>query len=714
MGISVSYQVSNSILSKANLKVADKHNERKYKLKSSEYSNSDINPEYTKFNKRLFGTKEIYKDVEKLYNTEFLEAIQDYNSKQKRNDRKIYDYFEKISESKTSLYTEVIVQIGDQKYWKNKDIEEKKKMIAVFEKQLELSNEFFPNFKVVNAIVHLDETSPHMHIIGVPVSNKNIALQVNEKKKKQKKLNGLDTYVCQSEIFTSSNLKEFHQIFSEKSLQLFNEIYQINEVLNDKKLHQQHLDLATYKRVAPIINARQKEYDKLKEDIEDLEKNKVKIKDLIEKERKKYITISDIKKNVVEKKGLLNREIKITLDQEDYNTLLAYAIEGEEKNKELEKYIRMYSDLKEAVTNYTINVKADQEQEQNEKKKLITEKDEILKKLERILSKNNSLNSKLENEKVKNKNFIKNKIELEEKIKNLENENNNLFESIEDLISYVEKSNKEMSNFLNEKFKKDWREKTLYNDILESENIIDNIVLGETFFEESTQVINNKVEIFKEDNENNNDDLLAAEREKEEQLYLERMILLSKIEIYENEIINMMNEEEKANNFEKINNLKMKKNRVSDYLIEDIDGDLAFKFIKKLAEERKDLISKNQNYSELRKQLDTNDSSQAKASKDLTKLIISNNKRIKVINYSLFTLNSKFKTNNSNDISIKNSNFKFLKNNLGKTNNSLKLRVMGSGRIIINDDIEDNDDNIISNSPRAKRSRSTRSRSRGV
>lgn len=709
MGISVSYQVSNSILSKANLKVADKHNERKYKLKSSEYSNSDINPEYTKFNKRLFGTKEIYKDVEKLYNTEFLEAIQDYNSKQKRNDRKIYDYFEKISESKTSLYTEVIVQIGDQKYWKNKDIEEKKKMIAVFEKQLELSNEFFPNFKVVNAVVHLDETSPHMHIIGVPVSNKDIALQVNEKKKKQKKLNGLDTYVCQSEIFTSSNLKEFHQIFSEKSLQLFNEIYQTNEVLNDKKLHQQHLDLATYKRVAPIINARQKEYDKLKEDIEDLEKNKVKIKDLIEKERKKYITISDIKKNVVEKKGLLNREIKITLDQEDYNTLLAYAIEGEEKNKELEKYIRMYSDLKEAVTNYTINVKANQEQEQNEKKKLMTEKDEILKKLERVLSKNNSLNSKLDNEKVKNKNFIKNKIELEEKIKNLENENNNLFECIEDLISYVEKSNKEMSNFLNEKFKKDWREKTLYNDILESENIINNIVLGETFFEESTQVINNKVEIFK----NNNDDLLTAEREKEEQLYLERMILLSKIEIYENEIINMMNEEEKANNFEKINNLKMKKDRVSDYLIEDIDGDLAFKFIKKLAEERKDLISKNQNYSELRKQLDTNDSSQAKASKDLTKLIISNNKRIKVINYSLFTLNSKFKVNNSNDISIKNSNFKFLKNNLGKTNNSLKLRVMGSGRIIINDDSEDNDDNIISNSPRAKRTRSTKERGRG-
>ncbi len=273
MGISVSYQVSNTILGKANLKVTDKHNERKYKLKSSEHSNSEINPEYTKFNKRLVGTKEIYKDVEKLYNTEFLKALQDYNSKQKRNDRKIYDYFEKISDSKTSLYTEVIVQIGDKDFWKTKDIEEKKKMIDVFEKQLELSNEFFPNFKVVNAIIHLDETSPHMHIVGVPVSNKELALQVNEKKKKQKKQNGLDTYVCQSEIFTAYNLKEFHQIFSEKSLQIFNEVYKTNEVLNDKQLHQEHLSLAEFKKVAPKIKENQKKYDELKEKSDKLEDN---------------------------------------------------------------------------------------------------------------------------------------------------------------------------------------------------------------------------------------------------------------------------------------------------------------------------------------------------------------------------------------------------------------------------------------------------------
>ena len=30
-----------------------------------------------------------------------------------------------------------------------------------------------PNFKVASAIIHYDETSPHLHIVGVPIKYKN-------------------------------------------------------------------------------------------------------------------------------------------------------------------------------------------------------------------------------------------------------------------------------------------------------------------------------------------------------------------------------------------------------------------------------------------------------------------------------------------------------------------------------------------------------------
>ncbi len=707
MGISISFNTIGE-KDKSKLIGADKHNERKYTNKSLDNTNSSINFDLSKYNQLLIGTDNLYEDVKKVYKREFREAVDEYNKNQKRSDRKIYDYFEKIaSNKKTNLYTEIIVQVGDENIWKDKSLEEKQKMVSVFKKQIEIINRFYPNFKICNAIIHFDETSPHMHIIGVGVSNKELALQNKDDKKDRKRQNGLKTYVAQTEVFTSKNMIEFHKEFSEKSLEIYNKIYQTNEILNDKKLHQQHLDLATYKRVAPIINARQKEYDKLKEDIEDLEKNKVKIKDLIEKERKKYITISDIKKNVVEKKGLLNREIKITLDQEDYNTLLAYAIEGEEKIKELEKYKEMYSDLKEAVTNYTTNVKANQEQEQNEKKKLMLERDEILKKLERVLSKNDNLNFKLENEKVKNKNFVENKIELEEKIKNLENDNNNLLESIEELITCVEKSNQEMSNFLNEKFKKDWKEKTLYSDILESENKITDIIFeiennSNNIPEVSSVQYNHNQEI--EDEE-------LDEKEKHEQLLLEKIILLSKIEIYEKEILDKLNEEEKmllADKIYKLNNLKENINLALEW---EIEYKLGIKFFSNLIKNRNDLVEKNKNYSELRNEL-SDSSKKSRKYRELTTAIVNNNRKIKVINIVLTKINSKIKTQNNEKVeNIKSLNFKFLNNNF-KENNSQKLKVANTGRITINDDIEDNDDNIISNSPREKRTRSTRSRSR--
>lgn len=260
MGISVSFKIKSGFNSNKLLS-AYKNNMRKY-TNTDDVEN--IFSENIKYNVLLEGEENIYESVRNIYKAEFLEAIINYNSKQKRADRRIYDYFEKISESKTSLYTEIIVQIGDKDFRYDKSIEEKLKMVDVFREQIKIIKEFFPNFKIANAVVHLDMISPKTHIIGVPVSNKELALQINERKKNQKKQIGLDTYVCQSEVFTRNGLREFHQIFDKKSIEIFNEIYQANEILNDKKLHQKHLELEEYKHIAPMIKKLQKEYDLLK------------------------------------------------------------------------------------------------------------------------------------------------------------------------------------------------------------------------------------------------------------------------------------------------------------------------------------------------------------------------------------------------------------------------------------------------------------------
>ncbi len=275
MGLSVSFKIKGGYNSNQ-LLAAYKNNMRKYKNYDEK---ENLFPENIKYNVLLYGEENIYQGVRKIYKVEFREAVDEYNKIQKRSDRKIYDYFEKIaSDKKTNLFTEIIIQIGDKYYWENKSIEEKQKMIEVFREQIKIINEYFPNFKMVNAICHLDMISPKTHIIGVCVSNKELALKNNPKKIEKTRLNGMDTYVSQVEVFNKLTLLKFHSIFSKKSIEIFNLVYNLNEIGNDKKLHQNHLELEEYKKIAPTLKKMQQEYDNLKLKKEKLEREIKKLK----------------------------------------------------------------------------------------------------------------------------------------------------------------------------------------------------------------------------------------------------------------------------------------------------------------------------------------------------------------------------------------------------------------------------------------------------
>ena len=43
-------------------------------------------------------------------------------------------------------------------------------MKEVFQNQIEALEKLVPAFKIASAVLHLDEASPHMHIVGVPVA----------------------------------------------------------------------------------------------------------------------------------------------------------------------------------------------------------------------------------------------------------------------------------------------------------------------------------------------------------------------------------------------------------------------------------------------------------------------------------------------------------------------------------------------------------------
>ncbi len=112
------------------------------------------------------------RDIREMYDVLFGQALSEYNAKQKRSDRKITDYYEHIkNDGRLKPFYEVVVQYGDMESCglKSGKWETARLMLDDFMKGFEKRN---PNLKVFNAVMHLDEATPHLHIDFIPVAYK--------------------------------------------------------------------------------------------------------------------------------------------------------------------------------------------------------------------------------------------------------------------------------------------------------------------------------------------------------------------------------------------------------------------------------------------------------------------------------------------------------------------------------------------------------------
>ena len=200
---------NNAIQNAKQLSDANKHNLRDY-----DKNRDDIFV--------IYGSNNLFNDVRNLYLQEFEQAKLEYNEKQTREDRKIKDYFNKISQdSQRDLACEIIIELGDMDFWKDKDMRYKKKMSDVYNEQVKDLMKVVPEFKVANAVIHYDETSPHMHIIGVPVKD--------DYKK------GMKKQVAKSQIFTKSSLKVIQDEMRKCCIKSYNKFYDKTSELKKKQ-----------------------------------------------------------------------------------------------------------------------------------------------------------------------------------------------------------------------------------------------------------------------------------------------------------------------------------------------------------------------------------------------------------------------------------------------------------------------------------------------
>ena len=199
---------NNAIQTAKDLSDVNKHNLR-------DYDNQ------TELIRTIYGTSDIVNDVKQVYLDEFEEARLEYNNKQTREDRKIEDYFKKVCESQNDIACEIIIELGDMDFWNDKDERYRFKMVNVYNEQIKDLIKIIPDFKIANATIHFDETSPHMHIIGVPVTTNCTR--------------GMKKQVGKSKLFTKATLTEIQDKMRNACIKSYNKFYEVNTRLKQKQ-----------------------------------------------------------------------------------------------------------------------------------------------------------------------------------------------------------------------------------------------------------------------------------------------------------------------------------------------------------------------------------------------------------------------------------------------------------------------------------------------
>ena len=334
---------NNAIQNAGGLTKVDNHNYRKYDNKQEDIL-------------IIRGTSSLVDDVKKLYIEEFEEAKEKYNSKQTRENRKIKDYFTHISNNeKNDLACEIIIELGDKKYWDTKDDNFKRRMTNVYKKQVEDLEIILPTFKIASAIIHYDETSPHLHIVGVPI-------KFNNK-------NGMKKQVGKSDVFTKESLRKLQDKMRTLCIESFNKEYNLTNTLKGKKKGRNHDYHIT-------------EMDNYLEMKEQLEKNQ----ENLEKANKKSIELDNKSKEV---KEIIN-DLKPTLIKKDN-----YILKQEDKDK-IENYINQVNKTNDEYKNIqtlsiTLNNVDTQIQENQKEIQTLTENNEALQLRVDTLTKNNKV-----------------------------------------------------------------------------------------------------------------------------------------------------------------------------------------------------------------------------------------------------------------------------------------------------------------------------------
>lgn len=369
MGVGVSFSQNKGNLS---------HNERKF------YTNN-IDIDRSKDNLQFYSLS-----LEEAYKEYFGNAIDEYNRTQKRKDRlkSVDKYLFELRENEHKKgaekpFYEIVVQIGDKNtcnILNNKEQAENAKNVLIeYVKGWQVRN---PNLRVFNATIHMDETTPHLHLDYIPVATGyKQGLKVRNSLSKALECQGLGKGVGRNDNASIRWQKQEREVIKDLAI---NHGFEIEE----KGVDRPHLSVSEYKRASDDLNER------IERNLEALEvsKTKVPFSDKVMIKESDLAALENLSKlGQQARNAATEHDLALTADFELKNKQLKdreYQITNQEnkitqKLKEAEKSLQIATSVKEIAQEQEKNskhMKSVYEKLYNEQKNLNQEYRELLKK----------------------------------------------------------------------------------------------------------------------------------------------------------------------------------------------------------------------------------------------------------------------------------------------------------------------------------------------
>lgn len=324
---------SHSIKDSKSLTSAFNHNYRKYQNQKQYDRNNVI--------ELLPNACKTAKEFHKRFNQCFENEVAEYNTKQKKDDRKIIDYFKTCeSENRKDIAVEIILQVADVEYWEN-NADKREIMKEVFKEQIETLKAVMPQLYLTNATLHNDEKSPHLHIIAIPAStgfNRGMKRQCSKRK-----------------VFTKeslTNLQDTMRKNAEELMQKYvNKDFKIDEKLEGRNYDYSLKEITRIKKDKTLIEKAKEEIRKeIRAEVLKSKEEKRKIIEeiksdpgLIEKVENHLQQDEEFQHKVIEKlktkNEIIEKAVLEVAEKLDIEEVKAYAVEKyiEENSYELEK-----------------------------------------------------------------------------------------------------------------------------------------------------------------------------------------------------------------------------------------------------------------------------------------------------------------------------------------------------------------------------------------